>query len=60
MWGFQATTYVSIAASYEASTTSNNVTLLNSKCTLSTTKSDENMIWLGVVDATSSSTPHTL
>ncbi len=60
MWGYQVATCVSIAASYETSATFNNVTLLNSKCTLSTTKIDEDLIWLRVVDATSSSTFPTL
>ncbi len=57
LWGFQAKACASTTTSYETSATSNNVTLLDSKCTLSTFESDENLIWLGAIDVTSSSTP---
>jgi hypothetical protein len=44
LWGFQAKACAFIVASCETSTTFNNVTLPNSKCTLSTFDNDEDLI----------------
>jgi len=45
--------------SCETLATFDNVTLPNSKCTLSTLENDEILVQLGTIDATSSSTPPT-
>ncbi len=55
LWGLQSTTCAFTTANYETSTFDN--VLQDSKCTPSTSKSDENWIWVVVFDATFLSTP---
>lgn len=56
LWGIKVATYAFTTTNSEASTFD---MLLDYKCTLSISKSDENYIWMGTIDGTSSSTPLT-